>query len=59
MKMAMVWLMLVALAVACDCRPGPQIQDLDDEIYSEVRDLLIKHAMHQVSSQSLSQLLYR
>jgi hypothetical protein len=48
--MAMLWLTLVAIAVACEGRPGLQIQDLDEEFYSEVRDLLNKHATHRVST---------
>lgn len=47
--MAMSWLVLVALVAACEGHPG-QIRDLDDEFYSEVRDLLSKHAIHQVST---------
>jgi len=46
--MAMLWMVLVALVSACDGHPG-LIRDLDDEFYSEVRDLLNQHAIHQVS----------
>jgi hypothetical protein len=46
--MAMLWMVVVALVAACDGHPG-LIGDLDHEFYSEVRDLLSKHAIHQVS----------
>ena len=46
--MAMLWMVLVALVAAGDGHPG-LIRDLDDEFYSEVRDLLNKQAIHQVS----------
>ena len=46
--MAMLWMVVVALVAACDCHPGP-ITDLDDELYSEVRDLVNEHGKHQVS----------
>jgi hypothetical protein len=47
--MAMFWMVVVALVAACDGHPG-LIRDLDDEFYSEVRDLLNKHTIHQVSA---------
>jgi hypothetical protein len=47
--MAMLWMVVAALVAACDSHPG-LISDLDDEFYSEVRDLLNKHAIHQVSA---------
>jgi hypothetical protein len=50
--MAMLWLTLVALAVACQGRPGLQIQDLDEEFYSEVRDLVNGRLTHGVSRKS-------
>lgn len=46
--MAMLWMVVVALVAACDGHPG-LIGDLDDEFYSEVRDLLNKHVILQVS----------
>ncbi|XP_069701014.1 peptidyl-alpha-hydroxyglycine alpha-amidating lyase 2 [Periplaneta americana] len=48
--MAMLWLLLAALVVACKGRPGTHVQDLGEEFYSEVRDLLSRHAAHQVST---------
>ncbi|KDR10480.1 peptidyl-alpha-hydroxyglycine alpha-amidating lyase 2-like [Zootermopsis nevadensis] len=52
--MAMLWLMLVGLSVVCQGHPGIQIQDLDDELYTEVRDLLNKHATHRAPANALS-----
>lgn len=46
--MAMLWMVIVGLVAACDGHHS-LIRDLDDEFYSEVRDLLNKHAIHQVS----------
>ncbi|GFG28803.1 hypothetical protein Cfor_03029 [Coptotermes formosanus] len=44
--MAILWMVLVALVVACEGHPG-QIRDFDDEFYSEVRHLLSRHAIRQ------------
>jgi len=46
--MAMLWMVVAALVAACDGHPG-LIRDLDDEFYSEVRDLLNQHSIPQVS----------
>jgi hypothetical protein len=46
--MAMLWMVAVALVAACDGH-SVLIRDLDEDFYSEVRDLLNTHAIHQVS----------